>query len=67
MTRADYIKCVAQTHEDSKHLSYCGRQITAEFCFMGIDHLANVREYQGRLLPCGKCLKKIIEIIKNRD
>jgi len=55
--RAEYVKCVRQTHAERKALSWCGQPLPAtEWAFESIDH-ATYNE--GRMLPCPDCLKAV--------
>lgn len=65
--RPDYIHCIARTHVDYKNESWCGRNLKSEFHFMGIDHLAENKLQQGRLLGCDDCVDKIIKTISNKE
>ena len=64
MRRPDWIKCVADTHEDYKGKSWCGREITGEFHFISIDHAAHNGRNGGRLVPCLKCYQAIEKALK---
>lgn len=65
MKRPEWIKCVADIHEDNKGKSWCGRVITTEFHFVDIDHAALNGRKEGRLVVCLKCLKAITRALRN--
>lgn len=64
MTRPDYVKCIRQTREGRKHMSWCGQNI-ASFAFVNIDHAAHNAENQGRLLICPSCAEAISTLLHN--
>lgn len=47
-----------------EHLSLCGENILAEFHFISIDHAYCNAMQKGRLLPCPKCKKMVINALK---
>jgi len=51
--------------ELNKKISFCG-EITNEFMFEDASHAVMNRQREGRLLPCKKCVKKIIELLNTR-
>ncbi len=66
MERPEWIKCIRQTHEEKKRLSWCGKDITfgfREWAFVDIDHAAYNNLSKGRLLPCPDCVKVIAELL----
>lgn len=49
--RPEYVSCILK---EDKH-SYCGRNVSMEFCFQSPEHAnLNVKQ-EGRLVPCREC------------
>jgi hypothetical protein len=44
-------------------VSFCGELLGNEFHYTGVDHAVADRQAKGRLLPCPKCKKRIIELL----
>lgn len=47
-------------------VSFCGESIGNEFHYTGADHAVADRQANGRLLPCRKCTKIIIQLLNER-
>lgn len=66
----DYEKHVVNEsapEEFGEKVSYCGALIKwSEFYFQGVEHVMATIQSGGRLLPCPKCKKAIIDILKNK-
>jgi len=45
--------------------SYCGEYIQ-DFTFVSIDHCVSNQKAEGRLLPCPKCKKVIINLLNKK-
>jgi hypothetical protein len=59
LDRPEYVKCVKHTHADKQGESWCGRMISSEFAFDGVEAAAYEGLRGGRLLVCPQCLEKI--------
>ncbi len=54
--RAEFIKCIADTHADNKGKTWCGRPtISVGWCFEGVDHAAMNGRNKARLIVCPEC------------
>ena len=52
---------------ERSNIAYCGERVGFEFAFTGVDHAVASRQCNDRLLPCSKCTKKIIELLKSTE
>lgn len=60
----EYIKHIRHTHEDKKKTAWCGQELIFDWAFVNIDHVAYNNMNGGRLLPCKKCVEKVIEALE---
>lgn len=66
MARRDCVRCVADTHEDAKGHTWCGRKIEPlEWTFTGADHAAMNGRNGDRLVACPQCVKAIEAGLRN--
>jgi hypothetical protein len=65
MQRPEHVTCVARGHADHMGESWCGRRITMEFHFTGLDHAAENGAAGGRLTACPECLKAAVAALSN--
>lgn len=61
--RPEYITCIAHTHAERKHQTWCGKH-TVGFVFQDIDHAAYNGMQQGRLLTCPECLDAVVKALQ---
>ena len=62
---AEYVCCVLHTRVDLKWRTWCGRTAVAfEFAFLNVDHAANTRLAEDRLLVCRACSEAIAEAMR---
>jgi hypothetical protein len=60
VSRRDYVKCIAHTHEDLKAKTWCGKEIMPfDWVFQAIDHAAYSVLEGSRLVPCRSCVAKV--------
>lgn len=65
MARPDYIKRIRHTHTDKRHTSWCGRELAScEFTFTEIDHAAYAAMQGAMNIPCQKCVKEIVRMLR---
>lgn len=65
MSRAEYIKCVRHTRDDSRHLTWCGREHHGlEWLFQDLDHVAYNGLAGNRTLACGFCVRAATEAMR---
>lgn len=64
MKRPEWVHCIEMGWMDErKDTSWCGRNVTAEFYFKGLDHAALNGLQEGRLQACPKCSKAAIKAL----
>jgi len=62
----DYEKHVRSERLSNEHghaMAYCGERITMEFHFVNAEHALSNAQANGRLIPCRKCKKRMIELL----
>lgn len=64
MKRPEWVHCVSHDHADLRDISWCGRNVSAEFRFIGVDHAAENGRQGGRLVACRECVAAIIEALQ---
>lgn len=55
----DYEKHITNTLTGK---SFCG-EVIQDFAFIHVDHCVANQEKEGRLLPCPKCKKVIVDLL----
>ena len=63
MSRPDYVHCILREYGEHPVMSWCGRNVSAEFHFMDIDHAVFNAEQEGRLLICPECAEIVKEFL----
>lgn len=53
MKRPEWVKCITR----EKEVSWCGRDLWVEWCFLDLEHAEKAVERGDRLEPCKRCLK----------
>lgn len=61
----EYIKHIANTMKGLTKTSktLCGEETQGMWCFVSIDHAFYNNLADGRLLPCKKCVKKVLKVL----
>ena len=55
------------TEKDGVKTSFCGERLDLDFHFIDVEHAVRNRQNRGLLLPCKKCVSKIIKELKNKE
>jgi len=58
--RPEYIRCIADTHEDHKGRAWCGAPLAGGFHFESFDHAALNARAGGRLVACPQCVAAVV-------
>lgn len=63
--RPEFVKCIERSHAEHKGESWCGRRISMEFHFEGLDHAAENGKNAGRLVACPSCVEAATAALRN--
>ena len=60
----DFAKCVARPMKGEENPSWCGRNVSMEWHFTGLDHAAAAALKNDRLMICSGCLDVVTEAMR---